>query len=544
MTSVVFLPANTQLRSKKDQEVIASFARSHAARVGRPHTAKKPPKTRDVKRISQVTNAVANRRAQPGPWLSGSLIQHGNSDPFESFALSITPRFTELLTFYSSTFLPVTYSSYIVPSTSTNAIVKFRNVESADDFRSTLAVLRDRTSAVGFFLAQLTILSRIAPSPELRVERLRLRSEALGALKAGIQDNVLTGDAITESVLNLLYAAVFDGDLAEARMHLIFLRDRLVERVSHQERPRPLGIVLLFRVLYMDLAVGVTYLAPTVFDVEHWVPQVLTSALQQAQASQSFRPPPIAGFLANIDRGLCEPLLNAVFECRRLLWVWWTQLATVGNETTLTIETHPQTYTFRWMYSQLYVNSLRLSNLLVSLQDAYLEDALRTSTDPAAPKQERLFGRYLQRIVALSLLTLLSASCTKVLIAGQPLRPGSDFLLGRLRDDIEPALDFLRHTNFLASSHEQDLSRALLWACCVGTAVEGLKPPPSPVSSPGSGTSSATVTNQFADDLVFVARLLELSSKSAVVHVLQRFVYNDYLLSDHTIWERIAAPEV
>jgi hypothetical protein len=541
MTSVVFLPANTQHRSKKDQEIIASFARSHAARAGRPPATKKSSRFRNVKRSPQATNAVVHHGSQPGPWLSGSLLQHGNSDPFDAFAVSITPRFNELLSFYSSTFLPVTYSSYMVPSNSTDAIIKFRNVESADDFRSTLAVLQDRDSAVGFFLAQLTILSRITPSSELRIERLRLRSEALEALKAGIEGEGFTTDAIIDSVLNLLHAAVFDGDLAEARMHLIFLRDRLVARVSRQQANESLGIVLLFRVLYMDLSVGVTYLTPTVFDVEHWVPQMLTLALQQAQTSTSFRPPPIAGFLANIDRALSEPLLNTVFECRRLLWVWWTQPTPVGNETTLSIEAHPQTYTFRWLYSQLYVNSLRLSNLLVSLQDACPEGLSPRNSPPTTSRQQRLSGKYIQRIVASSMLTLLSASCTKVLIAGQPLRAGSDFLLGRLRNDINPALEFLRHTSFLASRQEEDLARAALWACCVGTAVESLKPPPSPVSSPVSDTSSAAVTNQFVDDFVFVARIMGLSSKPAVVHVLQRFIYNDHLLSNVTIWERIAS---
>ena len=524
MTSLVFLPSNTAQRSKKDQEVIQAFARSHAAKAGRPRKAK-PRSFVWTKETSRSTSPEEDEVPS-----ARSLVQRGNSDPFQSFAVSVTPRVTQLLSFYAEKLLPVRYSTSMVPSESNNAIVSFRQVEAADDYRSVVAVLQDQSSAIGFLLSQLTIMADLADSQALRVESMKLKARALVYVRAQLEDKVQADLGTIESVLLLLNAAVYAGDMLEARLHLKFLK-RLLEERALQHGPHSIGIVLLFRALYMDLAVSTTYTTKTFLDVNSWVPEMLTIALSQTRPSPHFRPPPIASFLSNLDSSITAPLLTLFFESRRLLWVWWTQPARAVLESgpdVFTVDTHPETYTFRWLYSQLYIYSCQTSNLISSLQNE------SPDLDAGHLSEYSRIAPYTQRILALALLTLLSASCTKILVAGQPLRPGSSLLLERLASAIRPALVLLDLDQDLQS---HGLDRALLWCTYIGVTIERITPTPTSII-PVDGS----ITQTFAAHFARTVKYMRLGSKDEITRLLKRFVYTDRMLADNQLWNDALQP--
>lgn len=522
MTSLVFLPSNTAQRSKKDQEVIQAFARSHAAKVGRPRKTKKPRSYIWTQEISRSTSPEEQDEAPS----ARSLVQRGNSDPFQSFAVSVTPRVTQLLSFYAEKLLPVRYSTSMIPSVSNDAIVSFRNVEAADDYRSVVAVLHDQSNAIGFLLSQLTIMADLVDSQVLRVENMKIKARALKDFKTQLEKTSRPDIDTIESILLLLNASVYAGDMLEARLHLKFLR-RLLEERALKHGPHSLGIVLLFRSLYMDLAVSTTYMTGTLLDVDRWVPEMLTIALSQTVPSPHFRPPPIATFLSNIDSSITNPLLTMFFECRRLLWVWWTQPARAILESgpdVFTVETHPETYTFRWLYSQLYIYSCQIANQVAALQghNPDLSGTDLTDTSVITP--------YTQRILAQALLALLSASCTKILVAGQPLKPGTGLLLERLESAIQPALTLLEHE---ANVYSHGLDRALLWCIFIGAAIERLHG----TYSDGAGARAAGAERRvFASYFIRIVHHQELHGKDNVIRLLKRFIYNDHMLPDHQLW--------
>lgn len=545
MKSLVFLPSNTAHRPRKDQELIQAVARSHAAKAGRPRRGKRRSDvwTPQVSRANTPDqqgdgdgDGDGNNAAQPAPW-ARSVIQRGNSDPFQSFAVPITPRVNQLLSFYTRNILPIMYSTSMVPSVSNTAIVGFRVVEARDDYQSVLSVLQDQNNAVGFFLTQTIAMAGLSESQQLSREAIHLKARALTALQDQMKKSGEPDTAVIESMLLLLNAAVYAGDIAEARLHLKFVKKLLDERAVRRG-PQSIGIVLLFRILYMDLAVSTTYTIQTVLDVDKWVPEMLNVALQPTRPKSNFRPPPIAGFLANMDGCLTEPLLTIFFECRRLLWVWWRQPARAVLESgpdVFTIDTHPETFTFRWLYSQLYVFSCRLANHIGSLQYAS-PDLERLARDAVACDNKELV-QYIQRILSVAMLTLLAASCTKVLVAGHPLRPGSELLLERLESAIQPALVSLSRSNTGQDLSMLDqwpsLGRALLWCTFIGATVESVVG----LGAVGKVSSiNPKAAAPFSDHFGLIVRRLHLQDKGEITTLLKRFIYNEHMLTDVEVW--------
>jgi hypothetical protein len=221
------------------------------------------------------------------------------------------------------------------------------------------------------------------------------------------------------------------------------------------------------------------------------------------------------------------------FESRRLLWVWWTQPARAMLESgpdVFTVDTHPETYTFRWLYSQLYIYSCQLSNVIAVSSDEHLDlEGSRTFDATGA-------ASVVNRILALALLTLLSASCTKILVAGQPLRPGSDLMLERLGSALKSPYDLLTRDN----NHDVDwngLDRALLWCSAIGATVEQILERP---TKPASATKSSQT--HFVEWFGNLVQLMRLKSKDAVAQILERFVYNDRMLPYPELWEEALRP--
>lgn len=546
MKQLVFLPSNTAQRPRKDQEIIQAVARSHAAKIGRPRKPKlerprsyvlTPDTSRSATPDQQDDGYHPIVLSQSSSW-ARSLVQRGNSDPFQSFAIPITPRVSQLLSFYATEILPIKYSTCMVPSASNSAIIGFRSVEATDDYHSVLAVLQDESSAVGFLLAQMTAMAELSQTQQHSREAMRFKARALAELKTQIAKPDRAHTALIESALGLLHAAVYAGDIAEARLHLEFVKTLLEERALRCGL-NSIDIVLLFRVLYMDLAVSATYMAQTVLDVDRWVPGMLNIALRQTKPDFHFRPPPIAGFLSNIDASIADPLLTIFFECRRILWVWWLQPAQAVLESgpdIFTIATHPETYTFRWLYSQLYIYSCRLANRIASLQND-IPDLKKLASD-AVPPESHALTRYIQRILSVALMALLGASCTKILVAGQPLTLGSELMLDRLKSALRPALTSLSESeigrDYSTVQRWPNLGRTLLWCTFIGAAVERVN------AQKAGGQISVTdskAATPFSDQFVCVVKHMQLRSKEDVTELMKRFIYNEHMLPDAKVWD-------
>lgn len=480
--------------SRREQELTRSTALSHAAKVSH--------RRRKEKEKSQI---------QPEPLtLAGpvTILQGGNSDPFESLALRVTPRVNEVISFVRDYFLPASYV--------TDSPAWIRAFGADKEWFDSVAVLRDECCARAFMLTYITIISNLTRNGELNLEKLDLKSKSAVTLRARIQESPVGDASVLTSVLFLFAAETFAGNHFEATIHGKTLRTLLYEK-SQKEGSVSIEQGFLTRTLWYDVHLAESHMTRTIFDMDGWVIDTLGPTFKPVD---KFLEPFSADFTRNLDRSLdSEPLRTIFVQYRQALWLW-TQPNPVADEDGWAAS--------HWVLGRSYINQGRLVNYFLDVRQTLGMMGHRRAISTFTPKSkyDELFW-HTQSCLALGMLYFLAPLGGDPSISGQPLLPTCKTLLHHLRSTMAMVL---RAWVDLGGESEHDLlheyKNAHLWALFLGAQGERRD----------SKTYPDATKAWFNRALGSFLSRISMSSWETVREKLMLFIYSDFIMPNGSDW--------
>ena len=188
-----------------------------------------------------------------------TINMHGNSDPFNAFAVPVTPRVSQLLTFCVDVYLPSVHRDAAMPQA---------HVLREDWFEFEPA-LDDECCAY----SSLTRLSRaVAPNTlqhkELAIPALHFHKQSISILKTRLRDKDAVQKPGTQvAILSLLTAANYSQNFREALFHA-----KILSHLIQSETITP-SLRFVHYAYYYDYQRSVISASRSCFDNDIWVPE-------------------------------------------------------------------------------------------------------------------------------------------------------------------------------------------------------------------------------------------------------------------------------
>lgn len=283
-TNFTFVPVPTEGSSQRERELHQAVAKSHAARLSHkwrkqvryvPGHGRRKHQNLGAEDEQAESSAGALNQPLSSPSLL-SILQKGNSDPFNVLAVPITPRVNQIVTFFKHGYLPMIYPAFMGSEDTIRQIEALQQQE----YRDGVVALRLECSARALLLINVAFMIRTNPHQELKNEALLLKHQSIKALRQELAKGRDCQQVVLNSVSMLFRAALITGNLEEAALHARTLRS-LLERKFDEEGVIDLGFLL--RVLYQNKQLSVFRFSMSIFDVGTWVPKVLAAYLEPAQ---------------------------------------------------------------------------------------------------------------------------------------------------------------------------------------------------------------------------------------------------------------------
>jgi hypothetical protein len=291
-TQLHFVFEKSVSRSVRDEELENATRKSHAAWVS--HFKRKQP-TMDKVGTAPKILLSRSRSQNNDDWQaddeparpSSPVLLHGNSDPFTTTALAVTPEINRILTFMRDEVLPAIYSTDILRRWSADAIspinlmapphiISFR--AAYGDWEQQISCLQDE----GMALAGLSAWCYLLPS--LDASRTRVKSPLINSFQMRARSSVLLSKRLQKersirslnknSVLHIFWlfrSEAISGNREAARIH----GDQLRVIVKHAFENGAVGFQCLIQFLFVDVDLATTCMQRTMLDVEVWFVEVL-----------------------------------------------------------------------------------------------------------------------------------------------------------------------------------------------------------------------------------------------------------------------------
>jgi hypothetical protein len=212
------------------------------------------------------------------------ILRDGNSDPFNTQGLPITPVINKLITFIRDAYLPGVYvTSYMkfretVPgaprlTTIGEGFHVFGRRTVTKVWNSMKEELSEEGRALSWCSSYLPVLAKFsAPDTarELNLLAMKLRTKSMKILKGHIENMTLDTPpdiSLISQIVSLFRAACKEGDIAAAKVHAGIIQ-RLVDRVEVPDR----HIQTLFMTcMNNDSELAIAQIRNTFFDYENWI---------------------------------------------------------------------------------------------------------------------------------------------------------------------------------------------------------------------------------------------------------------------------------
>lgn len=219
---VVFMKPRTGVISASERESDIAKVRSHAAKHWRQQakTKKAVKKHTSVDSTSEIKEAEPHRVRQAWPDPS-SWICKGNSDPFASSTVAITPQINDIIRFFRFHYIPTVYLPYTFPARRPNAFQDLFCFGGAPVSVPTMVAnaLQHEVSARAFLL-HMNNLMRYEVVDQASCNHLELqhRQALLSLLRSKIPLALTASDsdAILFAIRCVFFGAVYEGYLEEA----------------------------------------------------------------------------------------------------------------------------------------------------------------------------------------------------------------------------------------------------------------------------------------------------------------------------------------
>ena len=186
----------------------------------------------------------------------------GNSDPFDAYAIAVSPSVNRTLSFVCHLWLP---ANYITGSNNPKSI--FRYFTAQIDWQDSISVFGRSTRPLLCSLCTQIFSEPFSPDRKLHLKPLCWKFRSLATLRSTLLPGAATLNEISVevSIIFLFAAAISDDDLAEARAHSTPLK----RTFENQESVR-LGSrehTFLLRALRFDVQLAIAGSKAKIFDV-------------------------------------------------------------------------------------------------------------------------------------------------------------------------------------------------------------------------------------------------------------------------------------
>lgn len=469
----MFVSWNEQQKaSEKSKALNKSRVRAFAARVAHQRTLdaqSKEPST--GKKHSSTSNDTDQ---QPHGTI---IVWRGNSDPFRSQKLEITPRLNELLKFLDDVWIPA--AQIRLPSPFPPAV---RSCFCTERMLQPFDATNDNALIVSDLLPIASALASLTGSLELEQHRVKLKARAIAQLRSRLDfthgtkypdqrkrrlklaPKALMPTADTDIVVgwdpsidivaidltrSLFVASVNECNNVEAEAHGKMLQ-WLLQRRSDQQGFVGIQVDELCLALGYDLVRSQLTLTPSIFDVDEWVPACLAS---QKIAVVDELAPFRQHILNRLDPSIKDTPLERVFLGTYQCFKIWTKADDP------TSDFGPDQF---WNY-------VTLSNLLVQLQTTNysleVDEILRSPTSTFSLSRRDRVSWLLQACLAYSVLLWQLTNLMDLRIAEQPYWPRGTIVSSALRKHLQEYHSVVASTaKFCEIEHEN----ALLFAYWTG----------------------------------------------------------------------------
>lgn len=243
-----------------------SLSSSTSSSLPAPIKSSKSPTTSISESESPAPQQPRSDRAGANPW---HLINSGNSDPFASMPIPITPAVNRVIAFFCS------HLQYLFPDRSgppDSPRVVFRMTSQGLIYDTHVDSLREECSSRSFIFYASALRAQWTQSEEAYRELSMAQTESQRLLHTRIQSAERSDDTVLYSVVAHFAASVILKDYRRATHHGRFLRNLLLLRVNN-DVSIPLGLLEL--AAWYDAHLAIAQLQPSLLGGEHWIPQLL-----------------------------------------------------------------------------------------------------------------------------------------------------------------------------------------------------------------------------------------------------------------------------
>ncbi|OAP63260.1 hypothetical protein AYL99_02487 [Fonsecaea erecta] len=502
---ITFLPVLARDSSQRDRELYQATARSHAARLSHKWRQQKRfaadiahhqrQQIAEEQQLPAGASEAAWSNALIAPGLA-SVLQKGNSDPFNALAIHVTPRVNQILTFFKHGYLPMIYPAFMG---SEDAIRRISALQT-QEYRNGIQALRLECSARALLFINVAFMIKVNPHQGLEDEALLLKHQSIKALRRELVKGSVaqTQALVLDSVAMLFRGALIAGDLDEAALHATTLRSLLVQKYDREGGVFDLGFLL--RVLYQNKQLSVFSFSLSIFDVEEWVPKVLAAYLEPSKAY-------LEPFQQAVRRRL-DPCVSA--EPLRSLFV---EMILGDHMLGLPAESHPGEQLFSmvqvWIHIQGTILHSRLVDFILKTEALHHLKFDPVTETPMPNPGENLYWQT-QRALALTFLIMFEFNRTNLESVQTVFVNARDYI-ARLRSALSltmHAAELARDPTNWSGSGDSDPAadpapveqhNALLYALCVGSWTEKKHNPPSSQYG-GGGTGNSDDSRDGNDD--------------------------------------------
>lgn len=488
-----------------------------------------PSKSRPEGRTARkdASSAAASTYARPEPL---SILNKGNSDPFQSAAANVTPRANQIIAFIRDVFLPANYM--------TDSKAWIHRIAMQDEWTSSLFALQSECCAQGFLLAFLSCLVRMSPQNAYAQDHLELKAEATSALRRQIAKRKNDDLEVINSVMLLFGAETFLGNHRDAAIHGKMLQTLLKDMAQKEGGSTSIDQGLITRLLWFDFQLSQSHFTATIVDGK-WATEMLKPTFDLLDDAVDNVTPWLRN---NLDDSITSKSMRSYFiRYRQAIWLWLSphDLTFLGADGVTTSH---------WLLGRIYLAVSSLLNQYLHLRDFHmprkLRNSLTTKRHVRLPKNAEVASWGTKSFLILGFLLslgLFGSECQIDRGSKQSLFPGLSRVLEDLRgvsgalmgssifdqNDLNAPLSTTtkrpKDDRFLPTEVSQD---ACLWALFLGAWQEQKQ------SKSYPDPSRAWFNQKFR----LVARRMGLSSWPWIRSRMERFAYFDGVEPDPSEW--------
>lgn len=513
---IVFLPALTNKRSIRQNELIKSGVRAHTARLI--HQRRKAKQQQEQSKQSVTITALPAstelyenlvERSKLGMSLAGS------SDPFQSFPIEITPEINHIITLARDVLLPSLYIPSFVRRLSfgVSKDISFSRAQFSIAGSAVSADLNqfknaNKGVAAAWLSGHIAFLAKLGyqlAEHDISILELKLRQTSLQSLRGNLvndpredQNNL---SLAIQHIMLLFQSDCKRRDSEAASVHGPILVG-LVEKLKDNTNIIQHLVVMMFG--YAELAAN-TLARPVITlnpDMMKRLTDFWTSASSLVQLTDvSYR---------DVHPSIDNPILRTIFtRLRACLVIAETPLPVID-----TAQKARGLAVYSWIATETFNDMCVLLNLY--------HDLMEGKFDHKTPGE-----RLTEACIALSLLHALRKSIHEAEMDGKDLRDTSHVILPRLQENLESALEVITPEEYAR------YAQVYLWMFFAGAQNEQRH---RPKVGNEDETPEDSFLGWFNDTLADQAQYLNATTWHDTRTILERFVHDRHQIPDGNIW--------